>query len=168
MRVTAYELGHMSYGNGTKESQEPKLDWNVSILKQRRYYAPDKTYNKPLLSKIPLVYRPGFHRTFNYRQSIPTDEDLVMFHIRSVDYDFCMMREQWKYSVGQNMDPVERSIGLASHWFQFEEFKKSGKLCRFAIAGFSNGEDGKPNKYYENLGLITMYKLEEYWMDVDL
>jgi hypothetical protein len=167
MRVKAYELGHMAYGNGTKESQEPPLDWSKSILSQRQYYVEDGAYNKPLLTKIPLVYRPGFHKVFNYRQNIPTDEDLVMFHIRSMDQDFCMQREEHKFQTGQQMDPIERSIGMASHWFKFEENKKSGKLCKFAIAGSSTNKDGS-SRYFDNLGTSDMYKLADVWKSVDM
>lgn len=105
-RVTGVELGHISYGNSKPESKEPPLDWNKSILAQRSFYALDRVYNKPLLSKLPMAYRPGFHRFYNYRvdRAVETDPDLVMFHLRSMDFDFCMSREIEKFNMTKSME----------------------------------------------------------------
>lgn len=166
-RVDAYELGHMSYGDGSKASQEPKIDWSKSLLKQRKYYVKDHNYNKPLLVKVPLPYRPGFHRLWVTNIRVDTDVDLVMFHIRSIDHDWCMSRANLKQSMIYNMDPVELATGYASHWNRLDYDKKMGTLCQYAIACFVNGRD-KIVRPYDNLGLTKMETLDPIWETVDV
>ena len=60
-----------------------------------------------------------------------------------------------------------RSIGMASHWFKYEENKKSGKLCKYAIAGSSLSKDGSM-RYFDNLGRDDMKKLDDLWKTVEL
>ena len=154
----------MSYGNGTPSTHEPPIDWKKPILKQRRYYALDPRYNKPLLSKVPLTYRPGFHKTYEFKLNdmIPTDPDLIMFHLRSVDVDFCMSREVVKFNMTRDMEPFELSKGYAYHWNQYLESKKSGELCKYAVASFLGVESNK-TLYWDNTGIYPMAKLEDYW-----
>ena len=143
VRSTAREIGHMTYGNGSEATHEPPLDWSKPILQQRRYFAYDARYNKPLLTKVPITYRPGFHRTFDFKlnDAIFLDKDLVMFHLRSLDKDFCMNREVQKFGMIKDMDPYEISIGMASHWNQLKEQNKTGELCKYTIAAYRGVEN---------------------------
>jgi hypothetical protein len=166
IKVNAYELAHIAYGNGTKGTEEPPLDWSKSILSQREYYSPDQSYNKPLLTKLPLKYRPGFHKIFDFflSKTIPVDEDLVMFHIRSMDLDFCNKQAIYKFNMSQEMNPREKANGYADHWSQFHKQQRVGELCQFA-----NGCYIGPNKnvtHYDNTGIYPLTKLEEYWKSV--
>lgn len=43
------------------EDEEP-IDFNLPYLSQRKYWAKDVDYNKPLLSRTPLNWAPGCHR----------------------------------------------------------------------------------------------------------
>jgi hypothetical protein len=166
IRVDAYELGHMSYGNGTLESQEKKLDWNRPILQQRKYYVKDPKYNKLLLTKTKLAYRPGFHRLYDHKlEKVPTDENLVLFHLRSMDYDFCMKKEVEKLEMTRNMEQDELNVGFAEHWFTSERNPKY--VCMYAIACYS-GELLNSTTVFDNTGVFPMRRLEDYWQHADL
>jgi hypothetical protein len=79
------------------------------LLQQRKYYVHDRNYNKPLLSKVRLAYRPGFHKLYDFEMNMhaPTDEDLTMFHIRSLDYKFCLEKEGVKFGMAMQMEQAE-------------------------------------------------------------
>ena len=160
----------MSYGNGKPSSQEKPLNWNESILAQRSYFAWDRVYNKPLLTKVPLAYRPGFHRLYNYRldKTVETDPDLVMFHLRSMDATFCLEREEVKYNMTKKMEPRELNAGYASHWNSYEQNKKTGELCKYAIGCYLGEYQENVTKFFDNTGVFPMFKLEEYWKVIDL
>ena len=161
-RVHALEVGHISYGNGSSSSTEPPFDWsNPYILAQRLTYVHDKAYDKPLLSKVPLRYRPGFHKLFT-ADRVTKDEDLIMLHMRSFDRDFCMRREEQKFNLSGQMRPEEIKIGMANHWTTYHRDKKSGELCKYAQVAFL-GERTSHTQYVDNTGRIKMNKFDPAW-----
>jgi reversibly glycosylated polypeptide/UDP-arabinopyranose mutase len=164
LRVRAKELGHISYGNGTEASQEPPIDWNRPILQQRKYYVLDPKYNKPLVSKVRLAYRPGFHKLYDFAMDrfCYTDEDLVMFHIRSVDHKFCMDKERDKLEMSRRMEPQELMKGFADHWYR----RKDAEQCRYAIGCFQ-GPLNNVTARFDNPGTIMMSRLDDYWEQAD-
>jgi len=169
-RVVGRELAHLAYGNGTVGSGEPPLDWDKSILSQRSYYVPDNYYNKPLLTKVPLSYKHGFHRLWDPQTDYHTPyepENLHMLHIRSMDLTFCMEREEEKYAMTLKMDPKEIMIGMASHWANFNSTKRTGELCRYANGGYFGVLKNTTN-LYDNRGEIDLMRLEPHWRLVDL
>ena len=122
-RVRALEVGHVSYGNGSESTVEPKFDWNNPyILSQRKTYIPDHMYDKPLLSKVPLRYKAGFHKLFT-REKVEVDPELIMLHMRSFDWDFCSYREEQKFNLSHLMKPEELASGMASHWRTYKQDK---------------------------------------------
>jgi hypothetical protein len=99
-RVASIELGHMNFGNGSIETREPPFNFSDPyIFRQRTYYTehPQFLYNKPLLTKVPILYRPGFHHPALSYEKIYTDLDLHMIHMASFDYDNCMERNKRNY-----------------------------------------------------------------------
>ena len=155
----------MSYGNGSAVTEEPPFDWsNPYILQQRKTFIPDHMYDKPLLSKLPLRYKAGFHKLFT-RDKIEVDPDLVMLHMRSFDWDFCSSREEQKFNLSKLMKPDELASGMASHWRTYLKDKKTGELCRYAKASFF-GEQSADTKYLDNTGRIGMSTFEPEWKTV--
>ena len=166
-RVWSLEVGHLSYGNGSAVSQEPPFDWqDPYILRQRSVFVPDKAYEKPLLSKVPLRYRAGFHKLFT-RDRIDVDYDLVMLHMRSFDWEFCVIREEAKYNFSKLMKPSELASGMADHWRHFDKNSKSGELCKYAKASFF-GEQNDKTIYYDNTGRVKMEKFDSLWQYVPI
>ena len=121
-------------------------------------------YDKPLLSKVPLRYKAGFHKLFT-RDKIEVDPELVMLHMRSFDWDFCFYREEQKFNLSHLMKPEELASGMASHWRTYKEDKKSGALCRYAKASFF-GEETSKTQYLDNTGRIPMQTFEPEWKTV--
>jgi len=166
-RVNALEVGHVSWGNGTEGTHEPPFDWNNPyILAQRRTYVPDHEYNKPLLSKVPLRYRAGFHKLFSL-DKVAVDDDLVMLHMRSFDKSFCMRREEQKFNLSSQMKPEEIRVGMANHWTTYNADKASGALCRYAQASFF-GEQTAKTQYLDNTGRKKMKTFGDEWKTVPI
>jgi hypothetical protein len=61
---------------------EGEIDLTLPILSQRRHVRFAADYCKTLVSRIPLVWRPGFH-SCNYNPFI--DRDLFLFHLKTID-----------------------------------------------------------------------------------
>jgi hypothetical protein len=61
---------------------EGDIDFSRPILSQRRHVRFGADYCKTLISRIPLVWRPGFH-SCNYSPLI--DRDLFLFHLKTID-----------------------------------------------------------------------------------
>lgn len=172
-RFSGYELCHLAFGNGSIETQEPPLDWSRSILTQRGYYVRDRTYDKPLLVKVPVSWKPGFHKLANIKRDkmVPNDEhNVVMFHLRSMSFNFCHSREEAKGNMSMGMDPNELSAGFAMHW-QKNKNRGHGKnnveLCRYANCGF-HGVLTNNTVFIENTGTINILALNPIWRTVEM
>jgi hypothetical protein len=61
---------------------EGDIDFNRPLLSQRRYARFGADYCKTLISRVPLVWRAGFH-SCNYEPLI--DRDLFLFHLKTID-----------------------------------------------------------------------------------
>ncbi|MDN2580163.1 glycosyltransferase family 2 protein [Aquibium sp. ELW1220] len=61
---------------------EPALDARKPLLRQRSWVRFDAVYCKPLLSRVPLIWGPGFHACDRPRRQT---DDLFMFHLRAAD-----------------------------------------------------------------------------------
>ncbi len=169
---TAWEVAHMSYGNGTDSTTEPKLRWNESILAQRRFVFIDPQYNKPLITKVPLTYSPGFHELqsdyFHRKPAVIVDPELIMFHLRSVDITFCLEREIQKHNMTKEMQQDELLEGMANHWSLYELAKSNGELCRFAIGCWLGEFIKNVTIAYDNTGKMPLMEIPPYWNLVDL
>lgn len=61
---------------------EPPLDHGRPLLRQRSWVQFDAAYCKPLVSRVPLNWRPGFHVCDHPRRQ---SDDLYLFHLRAAD-----------------------------------------------------------------------------------
>ena len=170
-RFTGYELCHLAFGNGSVETQEPPLNWSRSVLAQRGFYVRDRTYDKPLLVKVPISWKPGFHKLASAKRDkvVPRDEqDVVMFHLRSMDFNFCHSREESKGNMTMGMDPTELSAGFANHWqMNKNRGRNNVELCRYANCGF-HGVLTNKTVFVENTGTIQISVLSSSWLMVDM
>ncbi len=88
VRCTGYEVVH-------KPEEEPPIDWTAPVLGQRGWWYGSEKYSKPLLSRIPLSWRKGFHKTTNVRtRARQIDSDLLLIHLHKLDFDYCVKRHQ--------------------------------------------------------------------------
>lgn len=81
VRCSGYEVLH-------QRKLEPVLDWNIPLLKQRKYWIKLDSYNKPLISSRQVWWAQGRHFEDHLRYD-PADEDLVLCHLHRIDYDTC-------------------------------------------------------------------------------
>lgn len=91
--------------------EERSLDLDEPLFSQRRFILFDKEYCKPLLSRQPIRWSPGFHTS---DKVAIFDENLFMFHLRSVDYE----RSRSRIRVLNNVQFSNTSLN-AGHGFQF-------------------------------------------------
>ena len=118
-RVTAY---HISENNDTTLGPvESALNWSMPLLSQRMVWHRDAAFDKPLLTKIPLQYRPGFHKVENEHLipgGIPRDPELLFLHMHFADVNYCLNRELKKYYQARNMIEEEKKEGMSAHWWK--------------------------------------------------
>ena len=140
----------MSGRTMTHEHAEPPMNWSTSILAQRHWWAESSKYSKPLLTKIPLEYEPGFHSARPFADhhraqrnesevdgaekleklitgpAIPTLDDLYLIHKRGADFGYCMERERSKYESAEGQMHLDRR---RKHATDFALNLKRGWLC---------------------------------------
>jgi len=72
-----------THGFGVIEMPDDQpLDHSGKILDQRKYWYHDPYYDKPILTRVHVIYNYGFHKC---NRDAEIDPDLVMFHLRDSD-----------------------------------------------------------------------------------
>ena len=90
---------------------DPPIDPNKKIMSQKKKFVYDGMYSKPLLSTISLQYNFGFHTAQNLNGKFDIDEDLILIHLRMVDFE-------WNYS-----RDLKRNI---ENWSQIDLYNEIG------------------------------------------
>eukprot|EP01038_Epipyxis_sp_PR26KG_P008289 gene8289-11219_t len=163
-RVNSYLLAHISLPNGDDMTNvEQPVNWSQSILAQRHYWTPVGFYNKPLLSKIPLRYKAGFHNTY-ISHPIPVDYDLIMLHLKEFDQKFCVDREFIKHQLVLRSHQSEIDAGLNGHIHDYSKKKDKGELCQFAMGTYYKNS----NAALDNTGRVRLERMEDKWNLVDM
>ncbi|MFZ3234236.1 MAG: glycosyltransferase family 2 protein [Stellaceae bacterium] len=105
---------------------EADIDLGRPILAQRRYvqFAPE--YCKPLVSRIPLVWKPGFHDCDLPPSIAP---DLFLFHLRRMDRKLAVQRLRRMRDTKWSKNALDKQ-----HWFHFRwsEDEFTTTLFRFS------------------------------------
>jgi hypothetical protein len=125
---------------------EAALDLSRPIPAQRRYVQFALEYCKPLVSRIPLVWKPGFHDCDHPPSIAP---DLFLYHLRRMDRELALQRlrrlrrtiwsrnaldqrhaVQFRWSENEFATTLFRlSVGnVKSHLVEWQEFER--RLCR--------------------------------------
>lgn len=103
---------------------EPPLDFDQPLLRQRSYWHPARRwYSKRLLARIPLTWTYGFHDELNAR-SIEPDADLYLIHLHRIDYDYCLARHKAARAREWYRPDRERDFGRQYWTVEPEEFRK--------------------------------------------
>jgi hypothetical protein len=84
--VVGYECVHIM-------DEEGPLDLSNPIVAQRQKWIREPMYDKPLLTKVPLLYAVGFH-TCNRHTNFGFG--LHLFHLHRMDYDLMLKRHIWR------------------------------------------------------------------------
>lgn len=105
-------------------NREDPLDLTLPVLSQRRYARFQSPSCKILISRVPIVWRPGFHSC----DKVPRfDQNLFMFHTKTMDYNIAMGRQKINRETIWSQRSLGQNLG-AHHRFSNEEFVKASFL----------------------------------------
>ena len=115
-RCNAFEVLHFN-------DEEPPISGHKPILQQRKYwYSNNEMYGKPLLSRVPFEWIPGWHRVKNVR--IDVIEDLRLIHLHRMDYNITKKKHDNVQKEKIYMPDLEKKWGWHLFLIQDDEFEK--------------------------------------------
>jgi hypothetical protein len=94
-------------------SQEDPLDLSKPILPQRRYALFHSAQCKPLITRVPMNWTPGFHCGDKPPQ---IDPNLYVFHTKMMDYTLSMARHKVSREASYSQRTVEAGMGAHSRY----------------------------------------------------
>jgi hypothetical protein len=128
VRCRGFEVLHL-------RDQEPPLDFSRRpLLAQRHWWYPADLYCKPLLARIPMEWRDGFHVAQNVPNVPDTiDDELLLIHLHKLDFDYAL--ERARECAARRWHPVDKEgmFGLQNRLVDESEL---------AAFFYSNGGDG--------------------------
>jgi hypothetical protein len=103
-RCTGYHLWH--------RPGEGNWNQNFPLFEQRRWWVRDATYDKPLLSSVPLKWQIGFHRSYNLE--LTPNPALALVHLHWFDRRRCLQRHADRLNWQWN--PADEAANVAWQW----------------------------------------------------
>jgi hypothetical protein len=91
-------------------SLEPPLDFSRPLLRQRRFGQFASVMCKPVVTRVPLQWQPGFHccdKPYNI------DPDLYLFHIKAIDRECALQRQRLLRGISWSQRAIE--MGASAH-----------------------------------------------------
>jgi Glycosyl transferase family 2 len=110
-----YELIHM-------RDREPPLRLDAPIMGQRRFWFFNDAYDKPLLARVPMQWRMGFHGRADFEFNF--DPDLRLVHLHRVDYELCRARHRLRSERAWHPRDVEQAFGTHNRITADEQFER--------------------------------------------
>jgi hypothetical protein len=99
---------------------EPPLEPAAPILAQRKWWFRNTAYDKPLLARVPMSWRGGFHgRTDG---AVNDDPRLFLVHLHRVDYERCLYRHSQRVSRPWQPYQLSQGWGYQSRIIEPEAF----------------------------------------------
>jgi hypothetical protein len=105
---------------------EAPIDLSQPLLSQRRYCQFQASMCKPLITRIPLSWEPGFHEC---DKPIRIDKNLYIFHTKAVDRDLALNRLHITQNVPWSQKAIEANHGH-HHRYDDERFVREFFLDR--------------------------------------
>jgi Glycosyl transferase family 2 len=102
--------------------QEPPIDLDRPLLRQRRFWFRNILYDKPALATVPMGWEPGFHWTTDHVTNF--DPDLFMIHLHRVDYEICLARHRLRRNRRWRKRDVELAWAAHNLLADTEEFDR--------------------------------------------
>jgi hypothetical protein len=141
----------MGYEIVQKIGQEKDLKTEDSIAKNRKYWRHHPSYDKSLISKIPLDWDLGFHNIRNMGRN--TLQDLYMVHLHPVD----AAQMYTRYQSRRKNSKLNTSIIPEKFWTDKEDKNEFIKFYQDYTS-----EVLEPNRVIEEIPEIHSLKLIEY------
>ena len=110
-----YEILHL-------RDREAPLDLKRPVLDQRGYWFAHDGYDKPVLATVPMTWVEGFHASADGRHNY--DPDLRLIHLRRMDYDICLARQQQRARRRWDERDVERRWGDYNQLLDEAEYER--------------------------------------------
>jgi Glycosyl transferase family 2 len=107
-----------------QKDTEPPIDLDRPVLDQRGWWFRNYIYSKPLLSRVPLHWVPGFHHRDDGTSN--QDLDLLLIHLHRMDYELCWARHHFRNALEWNDSDIYLRSGYQNrivadtefeHWF---------------------------------------------------
>lgn len=78
-----------------QNQNEDKLNWDNPIYKQRSFWKRDAYfYDKPIIIQEDIDWGPGRHLHHEEILKIPINDDIILFHLRDVCFDYLFQENQ--------------------------------------------------------------------------
>lgn len=164
IRTFGYELLHKTKANNGSKIESP-MDWSKDVLSQRHFWVPNSGYNKPILSKVPIHYSPGFHQNIE-PPKIQIDSHLRLIHLHSADYNTCYQRGFAKFNKSNTMIPQEKKLRMSSHVFEFDIRVKRNEIC-YIKNGVLKG-NLSARHFYDDLNIGNVSSISLLWKTVSI
>jgi hypothetical protein len=100
---------------------EPRIDLSRNILDQRHWWFRNYIYSKPLLSRVPQQWVPGFH----HREDGTSNQDLqlLLIHLHRMDYELCWARHHFRNRLDWNDGDLYLRSGYQNRIVEDKEFE---------------------------------------------
>lgn len=108
---------------------EPPLDFSKPILRQRRFGHFRSVMCKPLIARVPLKWQPGFH---SCDRPLNIDPNLYLLHIKTIDHDTSLLRQQCLRDVTWSAFGIESGHGV-HHRYDDDQFVREYFLDPAAV-----------------------------------
>jgi hypothetical protein len=93
--------------------EETALDLSRPILQQRHFGRFGSPSCKALIAKAPIRWLPGFH---SCDRRVAIDRDLVLFHLKFVDYDIACARQAVNVGTVWSQRSLDNQFGEHHRW----------------------------------------------------
>jgi hypothetical protein len=88
---------------------EPPLNLDLPILHQRRYARFTASMCKPLITRVPMLWAPGFHAS---NRPIRIDPDLFLVHLKAMDHDIGLRRQKLTRKMPWSKNSIGKMHGI--------------------------------------------------------
>ena len=129
-------------------SQEDPLDLSKPILPQWRYAVFASAQCKPLITRVPMTWTPGFH-SGDRRPQI--DPELFVFHTKMFDYTLSMARHKISREAAYSQRTIEAGMGAHSR-YGIERFVRE---CFFDPLNALTQRGVQPFDFSQEIALIN-------------
>lgn len=93
--------------------KEPDIDLKKPLFSQRHFLKFEWGYCKPLASRVPILWSPGFHKC---NLATSTSRFLFLFHLRSIDYRNSVRRQKSLNSVSFSANAIKKNHSMHFRW----------------------------------------------------
>ena len=130
IRCNGYEIVHQI-------NIEKPIDLEKPIFKQRSKWYNSLQFCKPLISRVPIAWRIGFHHN---NSGLKIDPNVVLVHLHKLDYDLAVKRNAERRNVPIDQTSYKKRYGW-QNWLGEEGLKTFFKKATKPIGNLEDIPD---------------------------